>query len=109
MSIIKEHLIKRDHFEKVSGQAQYVDDLQIKGLLHGKLFRSTVAKARIKSITLPKLPDGYAIIDYKDVPGKNAVAMVDTDTPIFAVDRVEYISEPILLVVGEDVKVINQI
>jgi CO/xanthine dehydrogenase Mo-binding subunit len=109
MSIIKEHLIKRDHFEKVSGQAQYVDDLQIKGLLHGKLLRSTVAKARIKSITLPQLPDGYAIIDYKDVPGKNAVAMVDMDTPIFAVDRVEYISEPILLVVGEDVRVLDQI
>ena len=109
MGIVKEHLVKRDHFEKVSGQAQYVDDLQIPGLLHGKLLRSTVAKARIKSIKLPQLPAGYAVIDYKDIPGKNVVAIVDKDMPIFAVDRVEYISEPILLVVGENLKIIDKI
>lgn len=109
MGIITEHLEKRDHYEKISGQAQYVDDLQIDGLLHGKLLRSTKAKAKIKDIQIPELPQGYYIVDYRDIPGKNSVAIVDTDTEIFAVDRVEYISEPILMVVGENLKIVEKI
>jgi len=109
VGIITEHLEKRDHYEKISGQAQYVDDLQIDGLLHGKLLRSTKAKAKIKDIQIPELPQGYYIVDYRDIPGKNSVAIVDTDTEIFAVDRVEYISEPILMVVGENLKIVEKI
>lgn len=100
MGILPKHVVKLDHWEKISGTAQYVDDLQLPGMLYGKLLRSTQAKARIKALHLPPLPAGYTLITAEDVPGKNAVAMVDLDTPIFADGRVEYISEPILMVVG---------
>lgn len=109
MSVLADHLEKRDHYEKITGQAQYVDDLQIEGLIHGKLLRSTKAKAKIKDIQIPQLPEGYYVVDHKDVPGVNGVAMIDIDVEVFAVDKVEYISEPILMVVGEDINIIEQI
>ena len=35
---------------KVTGRAEYVHNLRLPGMLHGKIFRSTVAHGRIKSI-----------------------------------------------------------
>ncbi|MGF6906101.1 xanthine dehydrogenase family protein molybdopterin-binding subunit [Fusobacterium sp. PH5-44] len=109
MSVLADHLEKRDHYEKITGKAQYVDDLQIEGLLHGKLLRSTKAKAKIKEIQIPQLPEGYCIVDHNDVPGINGVAMIDMDVEVFAKDKVEYISEPILMVVGEKIKTVEEI
>ena len=36
--------------EKVTGRAEYTHLMQVPGMLHGKIFRSTVAHGRIKSI-----------------------------------------------------------
>ncbi len=35
---------------KVTGQAEYVHNLRLPGMLYGKIYRSTVAHARIRSI-----------------------------------------------------------
>lgn len=78
-------------------------------MLHGKLLRSTKAKANILNITIPELPNGYYIVDYKDIPGKNQVHIVLDDTPVFAEKTVEFIGDPILMVVGEDLKEVNRI
>jgi len=36
--------------DKVTGRAEYTHLMQVPGMLHGKIFRSTVAHGRIKSI-----------------------------------------------------------
>ncbi|HWG04194.1 MAG TPA: xanthine dehydrogenase family protein molybdopterin-binding subunit, partial [Beijerinckiaceae bacterium] len=36
--------------EKVTGRAEYVHNLRLPGMLHGKIFRSTVPHARIKHV-----------------------------------------------------------
>ena len=36
--------------EKVTGRAEYTHLMRLPGMLHGKIFRSTVAHGRIKSI-----------------------------------------------------------
>ena len=36
--------------EKVTGRAEYTHTMRLPGMLHGNIFRSTVAHGRIKSI-----------------------------------------------------------
>lgn len=100
---------KIDHEEKCSGQAKYVSDIVFDDMLYAKTVRSSITKGRIASIVLPDLPNGYHIVDHKDVLKENYVKMIFADWPVFAVDHVDYIGEPIMLVVGPDKKVIDDI
>lgn len=109
MERISKSIKKKDHASKTSGKALYVDDYYLEGMLHGKLVRSTKPKANILNINIPELPDGYYIVDYKDIPGKNQVHIVLDDTPVFAKKTVEFVGDPILMVVGEDLKEVNRI
>ncbi len=74
-----------------------------------KTLRSTVAKAKIKQISIPELPGGYFVVDQKDIVKENYVKMIFTDWPVFAKDRVNYIGEPIALVVGPDKVLIDEL
>ncbi|WP_371361902.1 putative xanthine dehydrogenase subunit D [Sporomusa rhizae] len=109
MEKISESTKKKDHAAKISGRALYVDDHVIDGMLHGKLLHSAKAKARIVEIKLPELPEGYLVVDKHDVTGTNRVHIVLDDTPVFAEDTVEYVGEPILMVVGPDLKEVERI
>jgi len=93
--------VKRvDAAEKIGGQAKYLADIEFEDMLYARTFRSTKARAKIISIDIPQLPNGYYIVDRSDVPGRNRVKIVFYDMPFFAEDEVNYIGEPILLVVG---------
>jgi len=94
---------------KISGEAKYLDDMHFENRLYAKTLRSERAKARIKSIRRPELPDGFFIVDKNDVPGVNRMRTVVSDHPIFAEDSVEYIGQPILLVVGPERETIYDI
>jgi len=109
MEAISKSVKKKDHDAKISGGALYVDDHVMKDMIFGRLLHSEKSKARITSILLPKLPDGYFIVDKKDVTGANRVAIVLDDTPVYAEDTVEYVGEPILMVVGPDFKEVERI
>jgi CO/xanthine dehydrogenase Mo-binding subunit len=90
--------------EKVTGEARYIDDLTFPGMLHGRTVRSTVPRARILSVELDKNFDwsGFTIVDHKDIPGKNVVAMIVDDQPFLAVDQIRHQAEPILLLAHAD-------
>jgi len=109
MKNISKSIQREDHVDKVSGKAIYVSDIKMDGMLFAKTLRSIHPKANIKKIEIPKLPKDYFVVDQKDIPGKNEVKMIFDDWPIFAKDTVNYIGEPILLVIGKDKHVINQI
>lgn len=95
--------IKRfDTADKIAGTAKYVADFKFEDMLYARTFRSTEARAKIKSRKYPKLEEGYFIVDKDDVPGENIVHVVFDDQPCFADKVVNYIGEPILLVVGKD-------
>jgi CO/xanthine dehydrogenase Mo-binding subunit len=93
---------KIDHDEKCSGAAQYVSDIRVDGIHYARTLRSTKARANIRSIKIPVLAPGYAIVDHRDILSENYVRMIFADWPVFAVNRVNYIGEPILLVVGPE-------
>jgi CO/xanthine dehydrogenase Mo-binding subunit len=99
--------VKRSDFDdKIGGQAQYCADLRYGQMLYAKTLRSEKARARIISVETPPLPAGYCIVDYRDIPGRNIVPIIHDDQPFLAQDRVNYIGEPILLVVGPDKQLI---
>lgn len=108
-SNISQSVIKTDHKIKVDGSAKYIADIKFNDSLHAKTLRSEKAKALIKNIFIPPLNDGYYIVQGKDVPGLNKVKVIINDMPIFADEEVNYIGEPILLVVGPDLNEINKI
>jgi CO/xanthine dehydrogenase Mo-binding subunit len=100
---------KVDHREKISGEAVYVGDMKLPGMLFAKTLRSERARAWIKAVHTPQLPDGFFMVDYHDIPGQNRVKIIINDQPFFAEDRVNYIGEPILLVVGPDKQTILEL
>ena len=99
---IRDSVVKSDHAAKVTGEAVYVADYPVDGMLFGRLLRSSKARARILNVRLPELPEGYLYVDKNDVPGANQVHIVLDDTPVFADDTVEFIGDPIGMIVGPD-------
>ena len=100
---------KKDHGPKMDGSALYVADYPTEGMVFGRLVRSSKAKAKIVDIKIPPLEPGYLIVDHKDVPGINRVHIVKDDTPVFSEGDVEYIGDPILMVVGPDEQKVIQL
>ena len=63
--------IRHDGLDKVTGRARYGADINPSGLLHGKIYRSPHAHARIRSIDTSKaeaLPGVKAVVTAKDFP-----------------------------------------
>jgi len=99
---ISRSIPKKDHGEKMRGQAMYVCDCPTEGILFGRMVRSSVPRAKVANVKLPTLPDGYCYVDKNDVPGTNEVLMIVQDTPVFAGETVEHIGDPIGLLCGPD-------
>ncbi len=109
MEAISKPVKKKDHDEKVSGRALYVDDLIMDNMLYGRLLHSAKARARIVKIVVPELPQGYLVVDKSDIAGENSVHIVLDDTPVFADETVEYVGDPILMVVGPDAEQVDKL
>jgi CO/xanthine dehydrogenase Mo-binding subunit len=97
-------LPRLDGHDKVTGRAQYVDDIHMPGMLHGATIRSTVARGRITGIRFDPGLDwsGFTIVTAADIPGKNEVLLLTTDQPFLADGHVRHHAEPILLLAHED-------
>lgn len=84
---------------KVTGRAQYIDDMTLPGMLYGATVRSRIPRGKIKKITFP--PDipwhEFVIVSAKDIPGANCVALISDDQPCLADEFVNHPEEPILL------------
>ena len=69
--VVGKSVKNRDTLEKVTGKATYCADMELSGMLHGKVLRSTRAHARITHIdTSPaeNIPGVKCIITGRDVP-----------------------------------------
>ena len=108
MSSISISMQKTDHTIKANGTAKYVCDYPADGVLFGRILRSSIAKGIVKHVKLPDLPSDYFYIDKNDVPGKNEVHMIQDDTPVFT-DKVEFIGEPIGMLVGTDEHMVGRL
>ena len=73
--------IRHDGTDKVTGRAQYGADIQLPGLLHGKILRSPHPHARIKSIDASRamaMPGVKAVVTSAELPELSGLA---TDVP----------------------------
>ena len=71
LRVIGTRPVRHDGADKVTGRALYGADLQIAGMLHGKILRSPHAHARILSIDTSKaesLPWVHAVVTASDFP-----------------------------------------
>lgn len=109
MKDISKSINKVDNDLKMSGQEKYVADLTMDGMLYAMTKRSPIAKGTIKKITYPTLPKDYYIVDHRDVQGKNIVKVIFEDWPIFTEKEVNYLGEPLMLVIGPDKHMIVEI
>jgi CO/xanthine dehydrogenase Mo-binding subunit len=99
---------------KVTGRAEYAHNLRLPGMLHGKLFRSTVAHGRIRAIDTSAAAaiGGVARI----ITGEDIRTLIPSpyygpafhDQPILALEKVRYIGEPVAAVLAADPHVAEQ-
>ncbi|MEB4593223.1 xanthine dehydrogenase molybdopterin binding subunit [Candidatus Thiothrix sp. Deng01] len=86
----------------VTGAAQYTDDIpEPRGTLYAAIGISQQAHARLCSVNLEPVwnaPGVVAVITAADIPGANHLGGSMKDEPVFAIDVVEYIGQPIFAV-----------
>jgi len=93
---------RKEGADKVTGEATYVDDLVLPGMLHGITIRSTIPCGDIAAVHLDFDTSGFTIVGARDIPGRNVVALIEDDQPCLADREVRHYAEPILLVAHED-------
>src|SRR5262249_19509420 len=64
--------------------------------------RSTIPAGEIANITLDFDRTGFTIVDHRDVPGRNIVALIDDDQPCLVERVIRHVAEPILILAHED-------
>lgn len=101
---------RKEAREKVTGQARYVDDITLPGLLHGATVRSPIARGRIRGIHFEGgLPwSEFTIVTAKDIPGKNCITLILEDQPCLAAEFVNHPEEPIVLLAHPDKYVLEE-
>jgi CO/xanthine dehydrogenase Mo-binding subunit len=93
---------------KVTGRAEYARHVSRPGLLHGKIFRSTVAHGRIRRIDtraaaqLPGVHRVVSIADIVEVIPDPYYGPAFHDQPILAHGKVRHVGEPVAVVLAED-------
>ncbi|HVE32978.1 MAG TPA: xanthine dehydrogenase family protein molybdopterin-binding subunit [Gemmatimonadaceae bacterium] len=93
---------RKDGIGKATGQARYADDLVFPGMLHGRTIRSTVPRGRVRSVQLDFDPTGFTVVDFHDIPGRNACELIEQDQPFLVERDVRHMAEPIVLLAHED-------
>ncbi len=95
-------------YDKVSGRAEYVHTMRLPGMLYAKLFRSTVAHGRIKSIDtseakkVPGILHVVTIDDVKQVIPDPYYGPAFHDQPILADKKVRFVGEPVAVVIASN-------
>ena len=89
----------------VLGQATYTDDIaELAGTLHAALGLSARAHARIAAIDFSAVRASrgvVAVLTAQDIPGANDCGPIIHDDPILADGRVQYVGQPIFIVVAD--------
>ncbi len=104
MPAIGRSVPRKEGRSKVTGEARYVDDLTLPGMLHGATVRSPVARGILHEIRFDQsIPwNEITVVTAADVPGRNVVALITDDQPYLADDRVNHPEEPIVLLAHAD-------
>jgi len=93
-----------DAHEKTTGHAIFCADMNLPGMLIGKILRSQVPHGRIKRINYDRalsLPGVLAVITGRDFPDGN-IGFLIMDETVMARDKLRYSGEPVAAVAAID-------
>ena len=96
------NVLRKEGASKVTGAAKYIDDLWFPDLLHARTIRSTIPAGEISAIRFNFDTAGFTIVDFRDIPGRNIVALIEDDQPCLAERAIRHVAEPILLLAHQD-------
>ena len=94
-----------DTLKHVKGESIFIDDMSVpNGTLYASIFDSTIAHGKITQLDLSDALNSTGIvkiITYKDIPGDNQIGNIIADETLLAEDTVEYIGEPIAIIIAD--------
>ena len=99
-----------DGLKKVKGQAQYLDDINLPGMLYAQILRSPHAHARIVKTDISgaaALPGVKAVLTEAECPG-NRFGCDVPDTTILPTEKVRYAGEEVAAVAAINPKIARQ-
>ncbi|MCX8118036.1 MAG: xanthine dehydrogenase family protein molybdopterin-binding subunit [Desulfobacterota bacterium] len=103
-SIVGRSVPQIDGREKAQGKLEFITDLELPGMLYGKVLRSPLPHARIVSIDpsrAKRLRGVRAVVTAEDTP-KIPFGPRTEDWQIFAVDKVRFIGDEVAAVAAVD-------
>ncbi len=89
----------------VTGAARYCPDIDLPGILTGRLLYSPHARARIRRLDVSAaraMPGVYAVLTHADIPGENSYLYSMPDQPLLAVDEVRFQGDAVAAVAACD-------
>ncbi len=103
-NVIGRSLLRDDAPGKVTGQTEYIADIDIPGCWIGGIIRSKTARGKLKGIKKSSSFDWskVTVVTHEDIPGENYISMVRTDYPALAEGEVNYFSQAIALIAAPD-------
>jgi CO/xanthine dehydrogenase Mo-binding subunit len=107
MTAVGKSVARKDGIGKATGGAKYADDISFPGMIHGRTIRSSIPRGRVKSIKYDFDTTGFTIVDYRDIPAKNIVDLIEQDQPFLVETEVRHNAEPIVLLAHEDREKLN--
>lgn len=91
---------------KILGEAEYVDDLKVEGMLYAAVLRSKFPRALVKKIDISKaktFAGVEAVLTARDIPGERFWGHLIHDWPALIAEGEEtrYVGDPLVLVAAE--------
>lgn len=96
--------IRPDGHAKVTGELRYLTDMNFPNKLYGRVLRSGVPHALLRSIDTSRaeaLPGVKAVLTHKDVPGLNGFGIAEPNQPVFCEEVIRYEGDAIAAVAAE--------
>jgi CO/xanthine dehydrogenase Mo-binding subunit len=107
MTSVGTNVERKEGMDRATGAALYADDLRFPGMLYGRTIRTSIARGRVTGVHLAFDPAGFVVVDHRDIPGRNVIALIEPDQPCLVVEQVQHAAEPLLLLAHADRDVLN--
>jgi CO/xanthine dehydrogenase Mo-binding subunit len=93
---------RKDGIGKATGKAIYADDLVFPEMIWGRTIRSEIPSGSVRSIRRDFDETGFTVVDHRDIPGKNVIALIELDQPCLVEREIRHAAEPIMLLAHAD-------
>ncbi len=101
-------LPRKEDARFIRGQGRYLDDIVVRGMLHGAILRSPLAHARIVSIDTAAalaLPRVHAVVTGRDLEARGMAwmpTMSDDHQAVLATDKVRFQGQEVAFIIADD-------